>query len=236
MATRKTAENESTESVSTLRERLTALVRDESMFEELVSQARGLTAADEDAGPVVNLPAAVAAATQLAATRRAILDTRATLAEREYDEETRLRAMADRAAADGSWVAASKMIDLLGELYAKREAANVNADLRKRAIAPGAQDSDFYRASLAELLHMQATSSGVAKIQALKEASKVRALLSVAEKAEAGTGPMSDEEVKEAIRDQAPDIPDEHLVLYVQEWCARHNLPMPVRAMAGGRQ
>ena len=94
---------------------------------------------------------------------------------------------------------------------------------------------DFYRAVLAELMLMQATETGIAKIQALKAAEKTNEKLTAAIKAAESQGEMSDAEIRQSIEDQIPDIPDEHLALYVRGYCERHGLPMPHRSVAGGR-
>lgn len=239
MATRK-PDGKQTDSIGTplepakvkaLKARLRQLEGEAKLFASLVEQARG-----EGNPEAAQLGPAVQAAAQYAATTKAIADIQAALLAEEMSEEERLTFLASRASADGSWVAASKLSSLVSDLRTKAQAAVANDSARVAALAADATDSTFLRGALQELMTMQATSTGIAKVQALKAAAKIREQLSLALKAEAGTGPMSDEEVKEAIRDQAPDIPDEHLVLYVQEWCARHNLPMPVRAVAGGRQ
>jgi hypothetical protein len=84
-------------------------------------------------------------------------------------------------------------------------------------------------------MYMQATESGIAKIQALKSAEKTREKLTLAIEAEKGQGEMSDAEVVIAIEDSIPDMPDEHLALYVRGYCTRHGLEMPRRVVAGGR-
>jgi hypothetical protein len=103
------------------------------------------------------------------------------------------------------------------------------------AVSKDATDVEFLTAALGELMTMQAESTGLQKIQALRAAVDVREQLTAARKAAEGQGEMSDAEVRAAIEDSIPDIPDEHLAIYVRGYCTRHGLPMPHRSVSGGR-
>lgn len=219
MATRKTGKNAS------LTQRLKELQDEAATFEQLA----------DDAAKVGDYGAAVTATAQLASTRNTIADIEAALASDGVPEQERLATLADRASAAGSWVAASKMLDLCYQAAERDRMATTNAALRAAAVAPGATEVDFYRAVLAELFQMQATETGIAKIQALKAAEKTNEKLTAAIKAAESQGEMSDAEIRQSIEDQIPDIPDEHLAIYVRGYCERHGLPMPHRVAVGGR-
>jgi hypothetical protein len=177
----------------------------------------------------------VQATAQLSATRNMIADVQAALDTDGLPDRERFAALATRASASGSWVAASKMIDLLVSTEARENAAAVNASLRAAAVAPDATAVDFHRAVLAELMLMQSRETGIAKIQALKEAEKAYERLNLAIEEAKGQGEMTNDEIVASITDQIPDIPDEHLALYVRGYCERHKLPMPHRSVSGGR-
>jgi hypothetical protein len=151
------------------------------------------------------------------------------------DPLERLESLRQRAAAEGSWVAAAQFGAQLDALRIRAEADKTNEAARVLAVSKDATDVEFLTAALNELMTMQAESTGLQKIQALRAAVGVREQLTAAIKAAEGQGEMSDAEVRLAIEDQIPDIPDEHLALYVRGYCERHKLPMPHRSVSGGR-
>lgn len=214
-----------TTDLAALRRRIDQLVREATAFARLATEAKSkgeMTAA-------VN-------ARKMHSELTARIDTaRAALHAAQLEGVSRLDHLATRAAAEGSWVATAQLAARAAEERARIETNRANETLRLAAAAEGATDVEHLRWVLSELTHLASTCTGIAKVQALREAGKVKLALDVAIKAAEGKGASTDEEVIAEIRAQLPDIPDLHLVEFVQEYCRRHNLPMPHRAIVGGR-
>lgn len=181
------------------------------------------------------MAAAVSAAAKATALRKELARLDCDVAAADLGPVERLEALRRAAVEDGSWVAAAQLGRQAAEERARAETHRANETLRLAAAAADATDVEHLRWVLSELTHLASTCTGIAKVQALREAGKVKLALDVAIEAAKGKGASTDEEVIAEIRAQLPDIPDLHLVEFVQEYCRRHNLPMPHRAIVGGR-
>jgi len=210
-------------------------ITSDSRAEELRSQIKkfdGLTAA---ALGKDQMAAAVSAAAKATALRKELARLECDVAAAALGPVERLEALRRAAVEDGSWVAAAQLGRQAAEERDRAETHRANEALRLAAAAEGATDVEHLRWVLSELTYLTGTCTGLAKVQALREAGKVRLLLDAAIKAAEGESADTDEEVREQIRESLPEIPDDHLALFAEEWFSRQGQQMPLRTVAGGR-
>lgn len=189
-------------------------------FEELVDDAR-------DAG---NFGAAVQAAARRDAAAAALYALeQAAAASRTRDPVLRLERLRGAATAAGSFVAAAKLGDQIEQAKATRRASR----RRRRGVA--SSHLEFLERRVEELLETSEASTGGARVAALRAVVEVRAHLEVARAAVAATDPdLDDETLAAKLEEEAVDMPDEHLAIFVRAYCERHGLDMPRRIHAGG--
>lgn len=139
------------------------------------------------------------------------------------------------AAKGGAWQAAVWLLEQ------RAEETRDNAEREQRADVETMSRADFLRLQVrtAETMfahYRHQPKASIAAMQALRAVKEARDALDE----ELGKGPvdpwagLSEEEIRHKLRAEAEDMPEPHLAVLVEVYCARVGVSFPLRAVAGG--
>jgi hypothetical protein len=142
------------------------------------------------------------------------------------DPVRRLEILRRAASADGSYVAAAHLSEQIEAARSLRRTG------RARWKAVAMTTAEFLERQLLDLLDAANTTTGAARVAAIRAATETRKALDIERDGDVGEE-LDDDALIAKFEEEAVDMPDEHLAVFVRAYCERHALDFPRRVHAG---